>query len=160
MSLSRAVGFLMPAGTQFLFAGSSSSFPRRFHSPSNSKVVSTCLRVPSRVASGSLHSSLNSIFSASESESSSVLSSPFRWQASRSVCVRPEKRGYVCKSMRGQGNVQSNKYYCVHPSLPIPKEYFWNSGVRWEMLVMQQRYLSRTYQHISQQNGQRNFAGT
>lgn len=37
----------------------------------------------------------------------------------------------------------------VHPSLPIPREYFWNSGVRWETLVRQYRYLSRTYQHIS-----------
>lgn len=66
MSSSRAVGFLMPSGAHFLLAGSSSSFPKRLHSPSNSKVVSTCLGAVASNAS-SLSSSLNSVFSVSVS---------------------------------------------------------------------------------------------
>ena len=70
MLSSRAVGFLMPSGTHFLWAGSSSSFPKRLQSPSSSKVVSTCLGVAPCLATcvaSSLTSSLNSIFSVSTS---------------------------------------------------------------------------------------------
>lgn len=64
MSSSSAVAFLIPAGTHFLWAGSSSSFPKRFHSPSSSKGVSTGRVVPT-------------LFSSSSSPSPSLTSSTF-----------------------------------------------------------------------------------
>lgn len=97
MSSSRAVGFPMPSGTHFLWAGSSSSFPKRFHSPSSSKVVSTCWGAITWAASSSLIStSLNSIFSFSVSLSTPLeVPFPVCSVVSRSAGVSPEKRGAV-----------------------------------------------------------------
>lgn len=99
MSASRAAAFLMPSGTHFLCAGSSSSFPKRFHSPSSSKGVSTYWGGVTSAAFPSASSSVLSlssfmIVSVISGSLSTPLDVPFPvWPlVSRSAWVSPEEK--------------------------------------------------------------------